>query len=86
MSVSGSAGLIRMSMTPVLSSTYRTLFHVLPPSVVLNRPRSSFGPYSRPSAPTYTMSGFFGWTTILPIWNDFFRPMFFQVLPPSVDL
>src|ERR1700694_4583226 len=32
------------------------------------------------------MSGFFGWTTTRPIWKDFFSPMFFHDLPPSIDL
>src|SRR3954447_19777875 len=85
--VSGLAGLTAISITPVLSSSSgRTFFQVLPPSVVLNSPRSPPGPYSRPRAPTNTVSGLVGWIQILPIWYEAFRPMFFQVLPPSVDL
>src|SRR5437016_4481000 len=32
------------------------------------------------------MLGSLGWTLMRPIWKDFLRLMFFQVLPPSVDL
>lgn len=86
MTVFGSVGSIRMSITPVLPSTKCTLFHVFPPSSVLYTPRSSLSPYSRPRAPTHTTSGFFGWTRILPIWNVFFSPTFVHVFPPSVLL
>src|SRR5262245_54237246 len=36
-------GSITSSVAPVFSSTYNVLFHVLPPSVVMNTPRSAFG-------------------------------------------
>src|SRR5579871_893054 len=32
------------------------------------------------------MLGFLGWTLMRPVWKVFLSPMFFQVLPPSVDL
>ena len=64
---SGRTGSIRSSRAPVLSSTYSTLSHVLPPSVVLKTPRSSLAPHTRPKAATYTVFGSFGWTTILPM-------------------
>jgi hypothetical protein len=73
-------------ITPVFSSTYRTLCHVVPPSVVLNSPRSSLGPHRRPQAPTYTMLGSSAWIVIRPIWKLSRSPMFFHVFPPSVDL
>ena len=37
-----------MSEQAVCGSTYSTFFHVAPPSVVRNTPRSSLGPHSRP--------------------------------------
>ena len=43
-SVSGSVGSMRKSMTPVRSFTNSTLLQVLPPSVVLDSPRSALGP------------------------------------------
>src|SRR5690348_10062058 len=45
---------------PVFSLTNSTRFHVVPPSVVRNTPRSSCGPVARPSAQTKTMLGFAG--------------------------
>jgi hypothetical protein len=42
--------------------------------------------HGAPSAATYTMLGFVGWTTMRPIACVFSRPINFQVMPPSVDL
>src|SRR6185295_10345230 len=52
---------------PVFSSLYKTLSHVLPPSVVLYTPRSSFGPYGCPSAATKTLFSFLGSISRPPI-------------------
>ena len=71
---------------PVFSLTLRILFQVLPPSVVLYRPRSPPGPQSGPCAATYTMSESFGSIRILPMCSDVFRPTFCHELPPSTDL
>src|SRR5437764_1399609 len=59
--------------------------HDLPPSVVLKRPRSLFGPQQCPSAATNATSGFVGWTTTRPMWCVSARPQLFHVLPPSVE-
>src|SRR5256885_17026830 len=70
----------------VSGSTNNTFFHVLPPSVVLKTPRSSFGPHSRPSPHTYTLSGFFGSTTMRAILSLLSRPILVQCSPASSDL
>ena len=62
------------------------LVHVFPPSIVLKRPRSLFGPNRWPTAATYTMFGFVGCTTTRAIDWVSFRPMLTNVLPASVDL
>ena len=79
-------GSIAMSVNPVSSSMNLILFHVLPPSVVLKMPRSGFGPNRWPGDATYTVSGFFGSITMRAIVCVSFRPMFVNVLPPSVVL
>ncbi len=43
---------IERSAAPVLSLRYSTFFHVTPPSVVRNTPRSGLGPKACPSAVT----------------------------------
>src|SRR5882724_1501495 len=63
----------------------RMFFQVLPPSVVLNNPRSPPGPQSGPCAATYTMFESFGSMAILPMCSDVFRPTFFQLLPASSE-
>lgn len=85
-SVSGSAGSICTSTNPVLLSMNLLFSHVLPPSVVLNSPRSAFGPQKCPTAATYAMSGFFGCTAMRPMWCVSFSPHAVHVLPPSVVL
>jgi hypothetical protein len=75
-----------MSVNPVSSSMNFTLFQVFPPSVVLNTPRSGFGPNKCPGDATYTVSGFFGSMTMRAIVCVSLRPMFVNVLPPSVVL
>src|SRR6185436_6835681 len=72
---------IESSDAPVLSSTYKTFFHVAPPSVDLYRPRSFDLLYKAPCAATKTMFGFFGSTTMREMcWLDS-SPIFFHVLP-----
>src|SRR5690242_917235 len=85
-STSGLVGSIAMSMKPACGLMNFASCQVVPPSVVLYRPRSGFGPQAQPSAATYTMLGSFGFTTIRPIAPDFSRPIAFHVRPPSVDL
>src|SRR5487761_14979 len=82
----GLDGSIAMLMAPVPSFTYRIFFQVLPPSAVLNTPRSGLDANKWPSAATYTTSGSWGSTRIqLMMWVSP-SPMYFHVLPPSVDL
>src|SRR5579863_124126 len=82
----GLDGSIAMLIAPVSSLTYRTFCQVLPPSVVLNTPRSGLVPNKWPSAATYTTSGSLGSIIIqLMIWVSA-NPMNVQVFPPSVDL
>src|SRR5688572_15638702 len=82
----GFAGLIASTRAPVELLTKRVFFHVLPPSIVLNSPRSSFGPKGEPSAATQTMSGFVGWTITLPICPASGSPVNCHVRPASTDL
>src|SRR3989442_4012990 len=64
---SGLDGSRTRSEIPVESFRNSTLFHVLPPSVVLYTPRSAFGPQARPVAPTHTMSRLAGCSRKLQI-------------------
>src|SRR5690606_9521927 len=82
----GFDGVSARSTAPARSLRYSTLRQVLPPSVLLNTPRSSFGPNSRPSAATYTRSQLVGWMRMRPIARASVSPMCVQVLPASVDL
>src|SRR6476660_2213348 len=84
--VFGSRGSIATSMKPALSLMNFESSHVFPPSVVLYKPRSAFGPHVAPTAATYTMFGFVGWTTIRPTCCVFSSPTDCQVRPPSADL
>ena len=59
-----------MSRPPVSLLTNSVFFHVLPPSVVLKMPRSSFGPNGEPSAASHTVLGLDGWTLMPPICPD----------------
>src|SRR6185437_552393 len=49
---SGWFGSMDRSIAPLLSSRYSTFRHVLPPSTLLNTPRSAFGADGWPSAAT----------------------------------
>src|SRR5579862_4985410 len=85
-STCGFDGSIARLIAPVPSFTYRIFFQVLPPSVVLNTPRSGLGANMWPRAATYTTSGLLGSTRIqLMMWVSP-RPMNDHDLPPSVDL
>src|SRR5256712_13607317 len=83
---SGLLGSRTRSEIPVESLRNNTLFHVLPPSVVLYTPRSAFGPKACPWAPTHTMSGLAGCTRTREICCVSASPTKAQVLPPSVVL
>src|SRR5215204_3663050 len=50
--IRGLVGSIVRSIAPVESSRNRTFFHVRPPSVVRNTPRSALGPNAWPMAAT----------------------------------
>src|SRR5271165_4733602 len=64
----------------------RTLFQVLPPSLVWNTPRSSLSFHKCPVAQTSTSSLSPGFTRILTMCSLSFKPTLFQFSPPSVDL
>src|SRR5207245_11173791 len=75
-----------VSRKPAWSLTNLTSCQVAPPSVVLYSPRSGLAAQACPSAATYTMLAFDGWTTMRPMAPLFSRPLSFQVSPPSEDL
>src|SRR3954471_23375901 len=75
-----------MSFAPVQSSGPRILLHVFPPSVVLYTPRSPPFRQSGPCAATYTTSELRGSITMRAMCSDSLRPVFVQLLPPSIDL
>jgi hypothetical protein len=71
---SGFFGSMTKSVTPVCSSVSSSLVQVLPPSVVLYSPRSPPALHSGPWEATNTVSDSVGWTTILAMCSDAFRP------------
>src|SRR6266705_4163720 len=77
---------IATSAAPVLPSLNSTFFHVVPPSELLNTPRSSLGTLYLPKSATNTMSGLVGWIRIFAIASESEKPTWVQVLPASVDL
>src|SRR5579875_405627 len=79
----GLEGSISMSLAPVVSLTYSTLFQFLPPSVVMNTPRVGEGFHGSPSTATHTVFGSCGSTTMLEISPASFSPLNCQVLPAS---
>src|SRR2546430_16004432 len=85
-STSGLDGSRTRSEIPVESLRNSTLFHVLPPSVVLYTPRSAFGPKACPWAPTHTMSGLAGWKRAREVCRVSASPTKAQGLPPSIAL
>src|ERR1051326_6746113 len=82
----GLLGSITISVALVFSSTYSVFVHVLPPSVVMNTPRSAFGPYRWPPTAIHTVFGSRGWTMRRPSVCAFLKPMLLNVYPPSVLL
>src|SRR5437764_8257660 len=82
----GSFGSIATSTAPVVSfGGAKASVHVLPPSVVWYSPRWPPGLYRSPEAAAKTCLGFVGSTAIRPNALVFRRPVFTQLLPPSVD-
>ena len=82
----GFDGSITTSVKPVSLSMKFVFVQVFPPSIVLNRPRSGFGPNRWPRAATYAMFGSFGWTTMRPMLWVSFSPTYSNVLPALIDL
>src|SRR5207247_8802296 len=85
-STSGLDGSTTRSEIPVESLRNSTLFHVLPPSVVLYTPRSAFGPKACPWAPAHALAGLAGCTRTREICCVSASPTKVQVLPASVVL
>src|SRR5438045_3444506 len=79
-------GAISRSVAPVLSEMKSTFRQVLPPSVVLETPRSGLFLKAFPCAATYATLGFTGSTRTAPIWPASYRSRNDQVRPPSVVL
>src|SRR6476659_5584736 len=63
-----------------------TLLQVLPPSLLLNTPPPWLSANAPPVAHTRTSLAFFGFTRILAMCSESFRPTFMKFSPPSVDL
>src|SRR6185503_1150994 len=63
----------------------RTFAQVLPPSVVLKRPRSGPGPQRSPMAAAHAVVGSVGWTTMRAIVRLSLSPAAVQVAPASVE-
>src|SRR5215831_11718899 len=79
-------GSAEISEQEVCGSTNSTRFQDFPPSTVLNTPRSSLGPHSRPMPHAKTRSALCASITMRAILSDFSRPMCVQCSPPSTDL
>ena len=84
--MSGFSQSTSMSRPPVSLFTNNVFFQVLPPSVVLKMPRSSFGPNGDPNAASHTVLVLKGWTLMPPICPESFRPISSHLPPASVDL
>src|SRR6478736_9694173 len=85
--MSGLLGSIFTSVQPVETfAPLRTCRHVLPPSVVLYKPRSGESLHNAPGTAANTVSLFLGSMVIRPMRSDFSRPARDQLSPPSVDL
>ena len=76
---------IDRSAAPVLSFRNSTFFHLAPPSVVRNTPRSGDGPKACPSDVTNAISGLVGCTRNDVICCALDRPRGVHVCPPSVE-
>src|SRR5436189_5696543 len=84
---SGLLGSISTSVHPVERfAPFKTCCHVLPPSVVLYRPRSGESLHNAPGTAANTVSLFLGSTMIREIRSDLSKPPCVHVSPPSVDL
>src|ERR1017187_8211815 len=77
----GFPGMSSRSAAPLLSETYSTFFHDLPPSFVRKTPRSVLDVNGFPSAAAYAMFGLDGCTRIVEIWPTSRRPMKLHVFP-----
>src|SRR5215472_8725377 len=85
--VSGLLGSISTSVQPVERfAPFKTSCHVLPPSVVLYKPRSGESLHNGPGTATKTVSLFLGSMVIRAIRSDLSNPERDHVSPPSVDL
>src|SRR5437762_12014948 len=85
--MSGFVGSIFTSVQPVERfAPLRTSCQVLPPSVVLYRPRSGESLHNAPGTAAKTVSLFLGSTTTRAMRSDFCKPARVHVSPPSVDL
>src|SRR5438477_2741892 len=85
--MSGLVGSIFTSVQPVERfAPLRTSCQVLPPSVVLYRPRSGESLHNAPGTATKTVSLFLGSTVIRATRSDFSKPARDHDSPPSVDL
>ena len=85
-SVPGLVGCIAISAQPVSSFTYKILFQVFPPSIVLYNPLCVDEFQSGPGADTYTVFLSVGSIIILLILSVLSNPIFCQLFPPSVVL
>src|SRR5881397_2579383 len=84
---SGFVGSIAIAVQPVERfGPLRTCCHVLPPSVVLYRPRSGESLHNAPGTAAKTVSLLLGSTTTRAMRSDFCKPARVHVSPPSVDL
>src|SRR3954464_5104472 len=84
---SGLLGSISTSVQPVERfAPFRTCCHVLPPSVVLYKPRSGESLHNAPATAANIVSLFLGSTAIRAMRSDFSKPARDHDSPPSVDL
>ena len=84
--VFGLEGSIAKSAHPVELFRNKIFSQVSPPSVDLKTPLSSLSDQSAPKTATYISLEFSGLTIMFAILSEFSSPIFFQLLPPSVDL
>ena len=73
-------------MKPARSLMNLITVHVLPPSVVLYKPRARLGFHAEPITAMYTVFGSFGCTCSRPMCSVSDRPRKLHVRPPSVLL
>src|SRR5437763_14659482 len=85
--ISGFVGSIARSVQPVERfAPLRTCCHVLPPSVVLYKPRSGESLHNAPGTATNTLSLFSGSTARRAMRSDCSKPARAHLSPASVDL